>query len=197
MTAGVRPRGRPRSEQAEQAIIDATLELLGEGGTLSGLSVEAVAARAGVGKATIYRRWPNKDALILDALAAAKVPLAEAPGHSVRDDLIFYVDRIRQRTTTREGRILSCLVGELRRHPDLYARYQAQVIKPRQDLVRRVLRRGVETGELRADLDIELALQLLQGPMLFLTMVKPPDTELPEELSARMVDGVLEGLRPR
>src|ERR1043165_4470484 len=69
-----RPPGRPRSERAARAIIDATLDLLAEEGGVTGVSIEAVAARAGVGKTTIYRRWPNKEALIIDALAALKEP---------------------------------------------------------------------------------------------------------------------------
>src|SRR5258707_9557057 len=79
--------GRPRSEQAEQAIIDATLDLFAEQG-FEGVCVEAVAARAGVGKATIYRRWPNKEELLLAALGSMKSPIPELSGISVRDDLL-------------------------------------------------------------------------------------------------------------
>src|SRR5437016_14195863 len=78
--------GRPRSEQAEQAIIEATLDLFAEQG-FEGVCVEAVAARAGVGKATIYRRWPNKEELLLAALGSMKSPLPESTGN-VRDDLV-------------------------------------------------------------------------------------------------------------
>jgi Bacterial regulatory proteins, tetR family len=78
--------GRPRSEQAERAIIEATLDLLAEVG-IAALSVEQVAARAGVGKATIYRRWPNKEALIIDAAASLKSPLPDVPGRSISEDL--------------------------------------------------------------------------------------------------------------
>ena len=81
--------GRPRSEQAEQAIIEATLDLFGEQG-FEGVCVEAVAARAGVGKATIYRRWPNKEELLLAALSSMKSPIPEPTG-SVRDDLVAHM----------------------------------------------------------------------------------------------------------
>src|SRR5262245_22575212 len=83
--------GRPRSAQAERAIIEATLDLLAEVG-IGGLSIEHVAARAGVGKATIYRRWANKDALIIDAAASLKSPLPEVPGRSIREDLKIIAD---------------------------------------------------------------------------------------------------------
>src|SRR5690348_10869274 len=79
--------GRPRSEQAEQAIIEATLDLFAEQG-FEGVCVEAVASRAGVGKATIYRRWPNKEELLLAALGSMKSPFPEPEGTSARDDLV-------------------------------------------------------------------------------------------------------------
>ena len=82
--------GRPRSEQAEQAIIEATLDLFAEQG-FEGVCVEAVAARAGVGKATIYRRWPNKEELLLAAFGSLKSPFPEPKGVSVRDDLLAMV----------------------------------------------------------------------------------------------------------
>src|SRR5580658_2329777 len=89
---GRRP-GRPRSERAERAILDAALELFAESG-VAGVCMEAVAARAGVGKATIYRRWPGKEDLLLDALAALRMPLPTPQGRSVRADLITLVDAL-------------------------------------------------------------------------------------------------------
>src|SRR3954463_814071 len=83
-----RPPGRPRSERAAKAIIEATLDLLAEEGGVAGVSIEAVAARAGVGKTTIYRRWPHKEALIIDAFATLKEPFPAPRGDSVRDDLV-------------------------------------------------------------------------------------------------------------
>src|ERR1700692_2821948 len=79
--------GRPRSEQAEQAIIEPPLDLFAEQ-EFEGVCVEAVAARAGVGKATIYRRWPNKEELLLAALGSLKSPYPEPAGGSARDDLV-------------------------------------------------------------------------------------------------------------
>src|SRR5215468_11607735 len=84
-------RGRPRSEEADRAIIGAALDMFAESGA-EGLCMEQVAARAGVGKATIYRRWPGKEDLLLDALAALKTPLPEPAGRSVREDLVAVLD---------------------------------------------------------------------------------------------------------
>src|SRR6266542_1733281 len=91
--------GRPRSEQAEQAIIEATLDLFAEQG-FEGVCVEAVAARAGVGKATIYRRWPNKEELIIDAVASMKGPVPPIGGKSVRDDLVTLLSRVGKHSET-------------------------------------------------------------------------------------------------
>src|SRR5260370_37195307 len=93
VTTNRRP-GRPRSEQAERAIIDAALDLFAESGP-EGLCIENLAARAGVGKATIYQSCPGKDELLLDALTAVKVPFPQPKRRAVRDDLAALVDAMR------------------------------------------------------------------------------------------------------
>src|SRR5262245_23122687 len=92
-----RRAGRPRSLQADRAIIDATLEVFAESGA-EGLCIEKVAAKAGVGKATIYRRWPGKEDLLLDAISAMRWPLPKPKGESVREDLAALVDAIGRET---------------------------------------------------------------------------------------------------
>ncbi|HEX9066774.1 MAG TPA: TetR/AcrR family transcriptional regulator [Streptosporangiaceae bacterium] len=159
-------RGRPRSEQADRAIIDATLELFAESGA-DGLCIEKVAARAGVGKATIYRRWPGKEELLLDALAALRAPLPEPKGESVRDDLIAIVEALRAESVDpRRARQYALLLGEGERYPRLLERYTEAVVEPRREVVRAVLRRGVATGELRDAVQIETAADLLTGAVL-------------------------------
>lgn len=189
-----RSPGRPRSVRADEAIVEATLDLLAEGSTIEALSIEAIAARAGVGKATIYRRWPGKDALLLDALRRLKGVVAQPAGHSVRDDLVLLVGAVGHNIDPRAERIMPCLVPEVNRSPDHFQLYQ-NIIEPRRKLMREVLRRGVASGELRADLDIEVAMALLTGPMLIQRLLRwHPDLDdrlLPE----KVVDGVLDGLR--
>src|SRR5262244_3220874 len=108
---GARRPGRPRSEQADQAIIDAALSLFAESGP-EGLCIERVAARAGVGKATIYRRWPGKEDLLLDALAALRAPLPNPKGESVRDDLAALLDAMRaEAIDPRQVRQFALLLG--------------------------------------------------------------------------------------
>ncbi|MEH1059186.1 TetR/AcrR family transcriptional regulator [Micromonospora sp. CPCC 206171] len=191
-----RSPGRPRSVRADEAIIEATLDLLAEGSTIEALSIEAIASRAGVGKATIYRRWAGKDALLLDALRRLKGVLPQPAGHSVRDDLVLIVGAVGHNIDPRAAKIMPCLVPEVNRSPDHFQLYQ-NIIEPRRQLMREVLRRGIRTGELRADLDVEVTMALLTGPMLIQRMLRwHPDLDdliLPE----KVVDAVLEGIRAR
>jgi AcrR family transcriptional regulator len=196
---GSRRPGRPRRADADQAIISATLDRIAADG-VNGLSLEKVAADAGVAKTTIYRRWPTKEALLLDALASMGEDLPELAGESVRDDLIAMIDAMRRRyQDARTGRIMHQLLGEAHRHPEIARRYKKQVVEIRRQRLREVFRRGMENGELPADLDVELALLLVTAPILVQTILRAPD-ELPRpgpDVSARIVDAVLDGIAPR
>ncbi|WP_406068259.1 TetR/AcrR family transcriptional regulator [Micromonospora sp. NBC_01638] len=191
-----RSPGRPRSIRADEAIIEATLDLLAEGSTIEALSIEAIATRAGVGKATIYRRWANKDALLLDALRRLKGIMAQPAGHSVRDDLVLLVGAIGKNVDPRAAKIMPCLVPAVNRSPDQFQLYQ-NIISPRRQLMREVLRRGIDEGVLRADIDVEVTMALLTGPMLIQQVLRwNPDLDehtLPEQV----VDAVLQGIQTR
>jgi AcrR family transcriptional regulator len=187
--------GRPRSEQAEQAIIEATLDVFAEQG-FEGVCFEAVAARAGVGKATIYRRWSNKEELLLAAFASLKSPFPEPKGVSVRDDLLAMVEVMcADKADPRKARRYALLLGEGDKYPRLMARYKESVVQPRRDAMRAVIRRGVETGELRPDTDDEIAMLQLTGAIM--AQEKSPDGTLDGEFAARLVDGLLLGLTAR
>jgi AcrR family transcriptional regulator len=186
--------GRPRSEQAEQAIIEAPLDLFAEQG-FEGVCVEAVAARAGVGKATIYRRWPNKEELLLAAFSSLKSPYPEAKGVSVRDDLLAMVQVMcADKSDPRKARRYALLLGEGDKYPRLMARYKETVVQPRRDAMRAVIRHGVETGELRPDTDVEIAMLTLTGAIM--AHEKDAGT-LDDEFATRLVDGLLLGLSTR
>jgi AcrR family transcriptional regulator len=187
--------GRPRSEQAEQAIIEATLDLFAEQG-FEGVCFEAVAARAGVGKATIYRRWSNKEELLLAAFASLKSPFPEPKGVSVRDDLLAMVEVMcADKADPRKARRYALLLGEGDKYPRLMARYKESVVQPRRDAMRAVIRHGVETGALRPDTDDEIAMLQLTGAIM--AQEKSPDGTLDGEFAARLVDGLLLGLTAR
>lgn len=192
-STATRPPGRPRSPQVEQAIIEAALSLLAEGGTVETLSIEAVAARAGVGKSTIYRRWSGKEALLTDAIGNLKRPLPRPRGDSVREDLIRVLTLGPRQPDQRITRIMSSLVPDVHTSPERYRLYQG-LLEPRRQAIREILRRGVHTGELRADLDIEVALALLTGPVLIQRMLRWHPGLDDRSLPRRVVDTALAGL---
>jgi AcrR family transcriptional regulator len=193
--AAQRRPGRPRSERADRAIIDAALSLFAESGP-EGLCIEKVAARAGVGKATIYRRWPGKEDLLLDAIVAVAAPLPEPEGRSVRDDLVAILAAMRNAVADPcRAREFALLLGEGAKYPRLMARYVDTVLEPRREVVRSVLRRGAATGELRADVDVEAALFMLTGAVLARGKYEPGS--MPPGYVERVVDELLAGLAPR
>jgi AcrR family transcriptional regulator len=193
--AGNRRHGRPRSERAERAIIDAALSLYAETGP-EGLCIEKVAARAGVGKATIYRRWPGKEDLLLDAIAALQAPLPEPAGRSVREDLVTLLNAMREGfADPRRAREFALLLGEGARYPRLMARYVETVLEPRREVIRSVLRRGVATGELRDSIDVDAALFMLTGAVVARGKYEPGS--IPPGYVERVIDELLLGLAPR
>jgi AcrR family transcriptional regulator len=176
-------------------MLDAALEAVAEGG-LDGVSCEDVAARAGVGKATLYRRWPGKEDLLIAAFASLKSPLPEPAGESVRDDLIAMLDVMaNDADDPRYARQFALLHGEGAHFPRLVARYKEQVVEPRRELFRTVLHRGIATGELRDDTDVEVALLALTGAV----MAHEKHDEIPAEpgFAQRVVDELLKGIAPK
>jgi AcrR family transcriptional regulator len=191
----IRRPGRPRSERAEQAILDATLEAIGDYG-VDGVRCEDVAARAGVGKATLYRRWPGKEDLLIAAFASLKAPLPEPRGESVREDLIAMLEVMAaDADDPRHARQFALLHGEGERYPRLVRRYKEQVVEPRRELIRSVLRRGVASGELRPGIDVEVAMLLLTGAVM--ARGKHDTTPAEPGFASRVVDELLRGIGAR
>ncbi|MEW2165085.1 TetR/AcrR family transcriptional regulator [Streptomyces sp. NPDC007084] len=189
-------RGRPRSEAVERAIIEGVMKLLEEGVPLGDISIERLARTAGVGKATIYRRWNGKDELFVDVMRAAEPQDPELPGVSMRDDLVILLESLRRRgLVSRSSAILHNVHAQMKSNPKLWAAYDAMVIAPRRRLGCEVLRRGQQNGELRDDIDIELLNDMFVGPLLVRTVLRPA-ADLPEGLAEQVVDTLLEGLRP-
>ncbi|AYA21367.1 TetR family transcriptional regulator [Streptomyces alfalfae] len=180
----------------QQAIIEGVLRLVDEGVPLTELSIERIARTAGVGKATIYRRWDGREALFVDVLRAFEEPDQELPGVSMRDDLVCLLEGLRRRgLTMRSSALLHNVFAQMKALPKLWEAYHTTVIDPRRRLTLDVLRRGAANGELRTDVDLEMANDLLVGPMLLRTVMRP-EAPLDDDLAERIVDTVLEGLRP-
>jgi AcrR family transcriptional regulator len=186
--------GRPRSAEADGAILEACLGLLEKHG-YGGLSVDDVAAAAGVAKTTLYRRWPSKPALV----AAAARPLyhmdLEPPDSgSVREDLLLLLQRSRELMRGRTGRLLTMLLRESAEHDELREPVQA-AIYGRRRLYNQVLNRAIARGELRADLDQDLTIDLLLGPFWVRTVVTP--SVMPPESVPAIVEALLSGILRR
>ena len=184
------PTGRPRSEEAHRAILDATLELLTEAG-FSGLTVEGVAQRAGVGKATIYRRWPSKLPLVVEAFG--QLPgMEEVDTGSLAEDLKRMLRAYLQVfSSTPLSAVLPSLAGERAHNAELSKLFDPVSIERRVPL-RRALERGVARGELPPDIDLELAGDLVVGPIAVALFFK--DGRLNPKMVAPMVDLALAGL---
>jgi AcrR family transcriptional regulator len=162
---GTRARGRPRSEPARHAILAAATELLLERGATAA-SMDAVAELAGVSKATIYRWWPTKEMLALDALCEQWAePRREAPDTgTLRGDLLEllapWIARLNDRPY---GRIVGALITEARTDPRFGAVYRERIIEPRRALARTVLQRALARGDIPLGTDVEAAIDVLYG----------------------------------
>ena len=129
--ASPRQVGRPRDPRVDAAIVEATLQLLADGGYAS-LTMEAVAALAGVGKATLYRRYAGKEQLVIDAVATMSEPVEVVQGASVRDELVARLEAVRRKSdSSLAGKIFPRLVSASADHPELMHNYRRQVLAPR------------------------------------------------------------------
>lgn len=164
-TAAAPNRGRPRSEKARHAILAAAAELLLLRG-LGAVSMDAVAERAGVSKATIYRWWPSKEMLALDALldwAATSSPARDTG--SLRGDLLALVRPwVREITRQPFGRVIAALLTEAQSDPEFAEAYRTRFVEARREAMRAAFARASERGDVPADLDVEVAVDLIYGP---------------------------------
>ena len=185
---GAPRRGRPRSAEADAAILAATLELAGASG-IAGMSMDEVAQRAGVSKATIYRRWTSKEALVLDALRSAMLPFDEVDTGSLVDDVTTYLYEIARRMG--RGPVndvlphlieVSCHDESLRTSLDDYVRH-------RRVPLRTIVERAIARGELDADTDVEVLLDLLIAPFMYRRLLSR--APLDERFVDRLVRTVL------
>ena len=192
---GVRGRGRPRSEKARRAILKAAGELLERDG-FAAVTVEEIASRAAVSKATIYRWWPNKAAVVTDSFLELTAPEIEvADAGSVREDFKLRLKGLAHVLGGRSGRFIAALVAESQTDPEVAEALRTHWISARRAETRLLLRRGIERGELRPDLDLEVAIDALYGPIYWrmLTGYAP----LSDDFIDRLTDHVMIGLGTR
>jgi AcrR family transcriptional regulator len=191
-----RTPGRPRSEASHQAIIRATLELLVETGYRS-LTMEGVRARAGVGKATIYRRWSSKEELVRDAVVFMHDDLEAPDTGSLRGDYEGMASLVRS-AAQRAGAatLMPRLLGDAANDPELHAIFYDNLVAPRRAQMRAILERAVARGEIRDDVDIELIIDLFAGPVVYRLLITGGEyAQLPAV--DEQLDVLLYGLAPR
>jgi AcrR family transcriptional regulator len=175
-----RQAGRKRDPHTEAAAIDAVLDLVSAGATLSGLSLVTIAEHVGVSRNTLYRRWKTKDDLYLDVLDAIQLPLPEPAGRSAREDLVAQLAVVIERTLDKRATsMLRALLAEAGTFPELRRRYFGQIVGPRRERMYAIIRQGIAAGEIRGDADPALVNEVLVGSVL-----------------ARMWSGDTDGLDP-
>jgi AcrR family transcriptional regulator len=191
-----RPRGRPRRAATGAAIVEAALAVLAERG-FQAATMDAIAARAGVGKNTIYRRWRSKEELIADALRELTAELEPKADGDLRALLLEHLlDLERVFGDPLLGRLLPGLLGELQSNPEFAAAWADRVVRPRRQEIVELLARALERGELREGTDPEAIADLLVGPT-FLRHVFPfglPD--VPPRYVAGLLDAIWHGIAP-
>ena len=184
-------RGRPRSDKVHRAILDAARELLIKDG-YTRLRLEHVAAHAGVGKATIYRRWPSKEALaqaLLSDLAGPHIAIEDV-GDTREEMLAAVMNPLLAVTESEFGPVIRALLSQIAINPALGDPFRATVVQSRRAEIARMIARGIERGDLCPDADAEIATELLVGPVYFRLMF---GGELNREFAERIVDNVLSG----
>ncbi len=185
-----RPNGRPRSEKSMQAILDATNKMLLHS-PVREVSIEAVAKKAGVGKTTIYRWWPNKVALILDAIGGPMNVLpAPVSGSDAKELMTKQLERFLRICRGRGGKIVAEVYSEAQGNPDLQALFFEKFMLQHEEILASIIDQGKASGQFRANLDTVLAVDMIYGSVFYHLMSSP------EHLSQSFADSlVIESLR--
>jgi AcrR family transcriptional regulator len=186
---------RPRSAESHAAILQATLELVVEDG-LRGTTIEGIAARAGVGKTTIYRRWKTKEELFMEALKTIAFALPDPDTGSLRGDVEGIIAFNLEHATRNAALLMPRLMVEAADDPDLFAVMQQVLVEPRREVLRTILRRAVERGEMREDVDPEVAIDLLIGPFIYAVLVTGADLQAVAERVRPVLNAALASLAP-
>lgn len=190
-----RPPGRPRSERARRAILQAANELLESEG-FAAVTVEAIAERAGVSKATVYRWWPNRAAVVMDGFlstVSSEVPFPHTG--RAREDIQIHMRRLAEAFRGRIGRTVAALIAEGQADPELADALRSRWLSVRRAEAREILELGIERGEIRENLDLEVAVDVLYGPIYYRMLVG--HAPLDDDFTDALADHVFSGLGAR
>ena len=187
-----RPPGRPRSARAHRAILQAANELLESEG-FTAVTVEAIAERARVSKATIYRWWPNRAAVVMDgflSIVSSEVPFPHTG--RAREDIRLHMRRLAEAFDGKMGRTVAALIAEGQADPELAEALRSRWLSVRRAEVKDILELGIERAELRDDIDLEVAVDVLYGPIYYRMLVG--HTPLEGDFADALADHIFSGL---
>lgn len=185
-------RGRPRNLEAQNSILSTSYDLLLENG-FQAVTVDKIAECAQVSKATIYKWWPNKAAVIMDGfLYAASERLPVPDTGSAYDDILIHATNLTKFLTSREGTIIKQLLGEGQFDSGLADAYRDRYFRPRRLEAGSLLEKGVERGELKKNIDIDICIDLIYGPIFYRLLVtgEPLDESYVQQLIVNAFEGI-------
>src|SRR5215469_9892941 len=194
-TTSLPRRGRPRSEIAHRALLDAALrEFVARG--YEAMSLEAIAAAAGVSKITLYRRWDSKLALVRELLQSLSDETPMEDQGSLEEDLrVLLREAYQTSTASPAGQIMPRFVAEIASHPELLEMYQTEILHPRLERLKGLIARARDRGELREDLPLPILADMFGGPIFYhltvLALVEPNTSDdVPELLTQAILRGI-------
>ncbi|HEX2145369.1 MAG TPA: TetR/AcrR family transcriptional regulator [Glycomyces sp.] len=191
--APVPAKGRPRSEAVSQSILEAALDLIAERENITDVSVEGVAERSGVSKASIYRRWSSKEELIAAAMESIKAPLPlTMPRTSLRDDLVHIGHSMTRTFGPRDMKVVKCMMLAVK-DPE-YLKHHDRLVEQRRKFVRDTFAYWVERGELNPDVDLHLAVAMFVSPLLTIYVYGQYADLQGHDTVERFVETLLRGL---
>ncbi len=185
-------RGRPRNLEAQKSILSASYDLLLENG-FQALTVDKIAKYAQVSKATIYKWWPNKASVVMDGfLYAASERLPVPDTGSAYNDILTHATNLTIFLTSREGTIITQLLGEGQFDSGLADAYRARYFQPRRLEAKSLLEKGIQRGELKKSIDIDICIDLIYGPIFYRLLVtgEPLDESYVRQLILNAFEGI-------
>ena len=191
-TSDDRRLGRPRDARVDAAVLDATRALLAERG-FAGTTVEAIATRAGVGKATIYRRWPTREALLLAVTSADLPEIAVPDTGDLRQDLrLIFTMLAEQMRFAGPASYIGDLIGESMRNPEMRKDFDA-LVEARRSLCGAIIAQAKRRGDLRKGVDPDMVLDLISGALFYRKIFRdePADAAYVEQAIDSVLDGIL------
>lgn len=187
-----RGRGRPRCENVRQRVLEAALDLL-ERTSYDHITVDGLAERAGASKATLYRWWPNKAAILIEAFRELVAPELPFPNTgSLREDIRQQLQNFTRMLTSRRGRMLASFIAGAQGDQEIRDALRGCWILPRRQEAKIALERNRERGELRPEVDLDFLLDMLYGPLYYRLLLggEPLTPEYAEALANQVVDGL-------